>query len=155
MNESKVTQHLNLLREEYVKLQTKHQNLQKKYNLLLANQGDKKEDTFVVKLLRTIANLFEQELYSDLNIKLQNGIIKSHKFILSSRSSDWGVLNLNEIFELDWQDIDHEVGYVLLKWVYTDHINLQNKNDTFLLGNAILFNLLIYLLLLIISSFFL
>lgn len=139
MNEKdKLSNHLNLLREEYVKLQTKHQEIQKKYNLLLANLGDKQqEDTFVVKLLRTIANLFEQELYSDLNIRLQNGTIKSHKFILSSRSDDWGVLNLNEIHELDWKDIDHDVGYALLKWVYTDHINLQNRNDSFILGNLI------------------
>ena len=100
----------------------------------MANLGDKQEDTFVIKLLRTIANLFEQELYSDLNIRLQNGTIKCHKFILSSRSDDWGVLNLNEIYELDWQDIDHDVAYGLLKWVYTDHINLQGKTDSFVLG---------------------
>ena len=138
MNEKdKLSQHLNLLREEYVKLQSKHQEITKKYNLLLANRGDKQEDTFVVKLLRTIASLFEQELYSDLNIKLRNGTIKSHKFILSSRSDDWGVLNLNEIYELDWQEIEHDVGYALLKWVYTDHVNLQNKSDSFVLGECV------------------
>lgn len=137
MNEKdKLSQHLNLLREEYVKLQSKHQEITKKYNLLLANLGDKQEDTFVVKLLRTIANLFEQELYSDLNIRLRNGTIKAHKFILSSRSDDWGVLNLNEIYELDWQDIEHDVGYALLKWVYTDQVNLQNKSDQFVLGES-------------------
>ena len=86
------------------------------------------------ELLQNIEKLFNQELHSDLNIRLRNGTIKSHKLILYLRSNNWGVSNLYDIHELDWQDMDYDVGYALLEWVYTDRVNLQNKNDQFFLG---------------------
>lgn len=132
----KLSLHLNLLREEYVKLQNKYTEIEKKYNVLVASSGDQQtQDTFVSRLLKTVANLFEQELYSDLTINMRQTSIKAHKFILSSRSDEWGVLNLNDVSELDWHNIREEIGYALLKWVYTDNIQLSGKKDDFVLGN--------------------
>jgi methenyltetrahydromethanopterin cyclohydrolase len=132
----KLSRHLTLLREEYVKLQSRYTEIEKKYNVLVASRGDQPEqDTFVSRLLKTVANLFEQELYSDLTIALRQSTIKAHKFILSSRSDEWGVMNLNDVGELDWRDIKEEIGYALLKWVYTDNIQVTGKDDDFVLGN--------------------
>lgn len=131
----KLQRHLTLLREEYVKLQQKYGEIDRRYNVLAANRGDQtNSETFVVKLLRTVASLFEQELYSDLTILLQGSSVKAHKFILSCRSDEWGVLNLNEVTELDWSDIPQDIGYSLLKWVYTDNIQLYGKGDDFVLS---------------------
>ena len=102
--------------------------------ILSANSGEKQENTFAGKLGLKISNLFGSDLFSDLTIKLKGANIKVHKLILSFRSDDWTDLNLDDIYELDWQDIEYEVGYSLLKWVYTDHVNLQNKSDQFVLG---------------------
>lgn len=60
MNKSK--QHLDLLREEYVKLQQRHKTLEQNYNLL--NSTTKLDpNSFVCRLLRIVAELFNKELY--------------------------------------------------------------------------------------------
>ncbi|RWS12587.1 rabankyrin-5-like protein [Dinothrombium tinctorium] len=128
----KLKKHLSLLREEYVKLQSKHSDVERRYNVLIATHGNVDEDTFVSRLLKTIANLFDKELYSDLNIFLQRSTIKAHKFILAARSSDWGV-NLAEVDTIDWTDIPHNIGFSLLKWVYTDCITLNDEGEQFIL----------------------
>ena len=61
---SKLQTHLQLLREEYVKLQSKYVELEKKYQVALASSGRGGEDnSFVAKLLQTVADLFEKEEY--------------------------------------------------------------------------------------------
>jgi hypothetical protein len=66
----KLQKHLALLREEYVKLQNKHAELEKKYNLLNSitnynNQNSTVEsnDNYISRLLKTISELFDKDLY--------------------------------------------------------------------------------------------
>lgn len=59
---SKLQQHLVLLREEYVKLQQRYKTLERNYNILnVTTKLD--QDSFVCRLLKTIADLFNRELY--------------------------------------------------------------------------------------------
>ena len=63
----KLQRHLDLLRQEYVKLQTRLAELEQKYNVAVAsnrsNVGGSEEGNFVSKLLATVADLFDKELY--------------------------------------------------------------------------------------------
>jgi hypothetical protein len=51
------------LKEEYVKLQAHCNELERKYALAAAAVGEVNENSFVSKLLRTVAGLFDQQLY--------------------------------------------------------------------------------------------
>lgn len=80
---AKLKNHLSLLREEYVKLQGKYNELERKYSIAVAagasgdGGGDgasaHDSDTFVSKLLNTVANLFDKDDYSDIVLKLADG----------------------------------------------------------------------------------
>ena len=59
---AKLQQHLDLLREEYVKLQQRYKILEKNYNILNATTKVD-QDSFVCRLLKTVADLFNRELY--------------------------------------------------------------------------------------------
>lgn len=134
---SKLQNHLGLLREEYVKLQERLAEVEKKYQVALASLGqsaDSDDNNFVPRLLRKVADLFNKEIYSDITILLEGGQkIKAHKFILQSRTDDWACGgDFSEVSELDFSAINFDVAYALLKWVYTDQINIQ-ADETFLL----------------------
>jgi hypothetical protein len=59
---SKLQQHLVLLREEYVKLQQRYKTLEKNYNVI--NSTSKlDQNSFVSRLLKIVAELFNRELY--------------------------------------------------------------------------------------------
>ncbi|CAG5125828.1 unnamed protein product [Candidula unifasciata] len=132
---AKLQNHLALLREEYVKLQNRLADVERKYQVALAAGGNSGEfqDGFVSRLLRFIADLFDKEQYSDLLIELEGGHdVKAHKFILSARGDSWGVADLAAVSVLDMTDIRHDVAYALLRWIYTDEINIKAQ-DSFLL----------------------
>ena len=58
----KLQQHLVLLRDEYVKLQQRYKTLEKNYNILnVTSKLD--QDSFICRLLKTVAELFNRELY--------------------------------------------------------------------------------------------
>jgi len=76
----KLQKHLALLREEYVKLQNKYADLERKHNLLSsiryknASIGETSmngsggtdqivEDNYITRLLKTISELFDKDLY--------------------------------------------------------------------------------------------
>lgn len=59
----KLQNHLSLLREEYVKLQNKLADVEKKYQVASASAGQFGEDNFVSRLLKIVAELFNKELY--------------------------------------------------------------------------------------------
>ena len=98
-----------MLREEYVKLQNKHTELERKYNLLSSIAGNQRfennSDSFICRILKTISDLFDKDLYSDLIIKLNGHELKAHKFVLDARSKSWGVSSLAQINELDFTSI--------------------------------------------------
>jgi len=59
---TKLQQHLVLLREEYVKLQQRYKTLERNYNVL--NSTTKlDQNSFVSRLLKIVADLFNRELY--------------------------------------------------------------------------------------------
>ena len=62
----KLQRHLDLLRQEYVRLQNRLAEVEQKYNVATASAaggGSDNEDNFVSRLLSTIADLFDKELY--------------------------------------------------------------------------------------------
>ncbi|XP_076107100.1 rabankyrin-5-like isoform X1 [Mytilus galloprovincialis] len=130
----KLQNHLSLLREEYVKLQNRLAQVEKKYQIAVASSGQSgSDDNFVARLLKTVAELFNKELYSDIIIHLQGSQqIYGHRFVLAARSDYWGLPDLSSVKELDLTDIKYEVANALMKWVYTDEIDIKT-DDVFLL----------------------
>ncbi|XP_067015008.2 rabankyrin-5 [Anabrus simplex] len=129
---AKLQQHLSLLKEEYVKLQSHCSELERKYALAAAAAGEVNENSFVSRLLHTVAGLFDKELYSDMKVKLDGRFIPAHRFVLAARSELWGVPSLAEVESLDWSNLDPEVGTAMLKWVYTDVVDFT-RGDNFTL----------------------
>lgn len=60
---AKLQNHLRLLREEYVKLQNKYADLERKYQVAVAGSGGGAQDTFVSRLLKLVADLFDKDQY--------------------------------------------------------------------------------------------
>lgn len=60
---TKLQQHLSLLKAEYVKLQERYQELEQKYAVVAATAGDVDQNSFVARLLLTVAQLYDQTLY--------------------------------------------------------------------------------------------
>lgn len=61
---AKLQKHLNLLRQEYVKLQNKTLDLEQKLATLSASSGNISEDTFASKLLKTVHDLHDKETFA-------------------------------------------------------------------------------------------
>jgi len=60
----KLQTHLNLLREEYVKLQRRLVEAEKSYQIAVAGSHDGSDSSgFVTKLLKTVSDLYAKELY--------------------------------------------------------------------------------------------
>ncbi|XP_060560051.1 rabankyrin-5-like, partial [Ruditapes philippinarum] len=126
---TKLQNHLRLLREEYVKLQKRLADVERKYQVLSASSGQSGDNNFVTKLLHTVADLFDKQLYSDLTIQLEGGRqLFGHRFVLAARSDHWGVDDLSKVSDLDFSDIKYNVSYALMKWVYTDDINIESDS---------------------------
>ena len=60
---NKLQQHLELLREQYVKLQQRHSELEQKYSRALSTSGSVGPDHFVSRLLTLVADLYDKSLY--------------------------------------------------------------------------------------------
>ncbi|KAH0511472.1 Rabankyrin-5 [Microtus ochrogaster] len=129
---AKLEKHLMLLRQEYVKLQKKLAETEKRCTLLAAqaNKGSSSE-SFISRLLAIVAGLYEQEQYSDLKIKVEDRHISAHKFVLAARSDSWSLANLSSTEELDLSDANPEVAMTMLRWIYTDELEFR-EDDVFL-----------------------
>ncbi|XP_055377542.1 rabankyrin-5 [Condylostylus longicornis] len=131
----KLEKHLKLLKEEYTKLQRGYAELERKYSKAAASSTDKEAkefSSFVSRLVMTVATLYGRNTYSDIKIKLSDKVIPGHKFVLNARSEEWREEVLIDQDELDWSDLDGDVGFALLRWIYTDVVDLQH--DTLALG---------------------
>ena len=84
-----------------MKLQTRLADLEKEHQVVLAAAGNIEEDNFVSRLLKTISELFDSELYSDLTVALDGKNVMCHRFVLAARSDSWGVKDLAQTSELD------------------------------------------------------
>ena len=69
---AKLERHLSLLRQEYVKLQNRLVELEQKYSVAVATSGQlgDQENTFVIRLLKTVSELFDKDLYRYEKVKL-------------------------------------------------------------------------------------
>ena len=60
---AKLQQHLDLLREQYVKLQQKQAELEQRYTTAVVTSGNVGTDHFVSRLLKLVSDLFDKPLY--------------------------------------------------------------------------------------------
>lgn len=56
-------QHLELLREQYVRLQQRHGDLEQKYSQAVATSGNVSPDHFVTKIMGLVTGLYDKPLY--------------------------------------------------------------------------------------------
>ncbi|XP_044763640.1 rabankyrin-5 [Coccinella septempunctata] len=126
----KLQNHLALLKDEYSKLQKKYNEVEIKYNAMAASSGNSTEDTFAFRLLNHVSHLYGSPLYSDIKIKLYDKDINAHKLVLSARSDLWNESVLSNKEELDWSDIDTDVGTAIVKWIYTSCLEVDNVEFT-------------------------
>ena len=83
--------------------------------MLSARAGENRPDSFVCRLLATVAGLHNQPLYSDLTVRTRAGSqLAAHKFVLDARGESWGVASLAAVESLDWTHLEEEVLTVIL-----------------------------------------
>ncbi|KAB7502063.1 Rabankyrin-5 [Armadillidium nasatum] len=112
----KVQKHLSLLREQYLGLQEKCVSLEQKLARVTAfNSAPEDQDSFIARLLKFVASLYNKEEYSDLTVQLHDEEVNAHRFVLAARGDFW-----------DWRDLEEGVGEATLKWIYTDNIDLTD-----------------------------
>nr|XP_023017767.1 rabankyrin-5 [Leptinotarsa decemlineata] len=124
---TKLQQHLSLLKQEYSKLQTKYREIESKYNTIAATNNENTEDTFASRLLKTISSLYDSEIYSDIKIKLADREVSAHKLVLHARSNIWNDALLKNKNELDWTEMDSDVGNAMILWLYTSNLSLSSS----------------------------
>uniref|UniRef100_A0A671RV37 Rabankyrin-5-like n=1 Tax=Sinocyclocheilus anshuiensis TaxID=1608454 RepID=A0A671RV37_9TELE len=134
----KLQKHLALLRQEYVKMQQKLVETERRCSVLAAQASlpgstSQASDSFISRLLAIVADLYQQEQYSDLKVKIGEQRLSAHKFVLASRSEIWSLANLASTSELDLSDAKPEVAMAMLRWAYTDDLELSG-DDGFLIN---------------------
>ena len=88
-------------------------------------------DTFISRLLNIVVHLYRQEQYSDLVVKVAGEEVRAHKFVLAARSDVWSLTNLATTSVLDLSDAKPNIAQAMLRWVYTDVLELSG-DDAFL-----------------------
>lgn len=78
---AKLQNHLSLLREEYVKLQNRLAEVEKKYQIAVAASGQGGDDNFVARLLKTVSDLFDKELYRCIPLVLLGFFLNTKGFV--------------------------------------------------------------------------
>ncbi|XP_062341098.1 rabankyrin-5 isoform X1 [Osmerus eperlanus] len=135
---AKLQKHLALLRQEYVKMQQKLADTERRCAVLAAQAPGHGSancaagDTFISRLLDIVAELYQQEQYSDLKIRVGELNLCAHKFVLAARSDAWSLANMASTSELDLSDAKPEVALAMLRWAYTDELALS-EDDAFLI----------------------
>ncbi|XP_068457201.1 rabankyrin-5 [Clinocottus analis] len=140
---AKLQKHLALLRQEYVKMQQKLADTERRCAVLAAQASSQGSgsgsgsvsapnltaaDTFISRLLVIVAELYQQEQYSDLKVKVAGENLCAHKFVLAARSDVWSLANLASTSELDLSDCKPEVAMAMLRWAYTDELELTEED---------------------------
>ena len=57
--------------------------------------------------------------------------LHAHRIVLAARGGVelWGDQPLAEITEFELKEVSYEVGYALMRWVYTDRLELPPRID--------------------------
>lgn len=122
---------MELLKQEYAKLQGRYNELERKYNNVVATNGIGDDDTFASRLVNTISFLYDSESFSDIKIKLSDRQLHAHRLVLSARSDLWSEQAISDKHELDWSSMDSEVAQIIVMWMYNDSIT--PKSDEIIL----------------------
>ncbi|MGH0158390.1 UNVERIFIED_CONTAM: hypothetical protein FKN15_035500, partial [Acipenser sinensis] len=129
---AKLQKHLALLRQEYVKMQQKLVETERKCTMLAVQaKQESASESFISRLLAIVADLYQQDQYSDLKVKVGDEQLSAHKFVLAAHTESWSLANLAATTELDLSDAKPEVAMAMLRWVYTDDLELK-EDDVFL-----------------------
>uniref|UniRef100_A0A183BQX3 ANK_REP_REGION domain-containing protein n=1 Tax=Globodera pallida TaxID=36090 RepID=A0A183BQX3_GLOPA len=139
-----ISNHLDLLRKEYVRLQVKHAELQRSYDVLSSiNALDCAEgiriaqnastSNFLQRLLHIVTQLYDKDLYSDITIHVDGHQLRGHRIVIAARTDFWG--DLSTIERLELTEIPCSVAKVMMKWIYTNFLDEK-------IGDAILMPLL-------------
>ncbi|XP_048092836.1 LOW QUALITY PROTEIN: rabankyrin-5 [Alosa alosa] len=132
----KLQKHLSLLRQEYVKMQQKLVETERQCAVLAAQASGPGtsvvSDSFISRLLAIVADLYQQDQYSDLKVKVGDQSFSAHKFVLAARSDVWSLANMASTSELDLSEAKTEVAMAMLRWAYTDELELS-EDDAFLI----------------------
>ncbi|KAJ8412357.1 hypothetical protein AAFF_G00126930 [Aldrovandia affinis] len=130
---AKLQKHLALLRQEYVKMQQRLAETERRCAVLAAQANqDSTGESFIGRLLTIVGELYQQDQYSDLVVKVGEKNYSAHKFVLAARSDIWSLSNLASTTELDLSDTNPKVAMAMLRWAYTDELELS-EDDIFLL----------------------
>ncbi|KAI1903736.1 hypothetical protein AGOR_G00030290 [Albula goreensis] len=130
---AKLQKHLALLRQEYVKMQQKLVETERRCAVLAAQGNqDTAGDSFIGRLMAIVGELYQQDQYSDLKVKVGEKTYSAHKFVLAARSDIWSLANLATTTELDLSDANPDVAMAMLRWAYTDELELSG-DDVFLI----------------------
>ncbi|KAI1731590.1 ankyrin repeats (3 copies) domain-containing protein [Ditylenchus destructor] len=128
MNNIRRMNHLDLLRNEHLQLQAKNAELQRRIDVLEAENALR--DNFVKRLLDTVVHLYNKDLYNDITIFVDGHQLRGHRFVLAARTDYWG--DLSETDRIDFEGINYSVAQVLLKYMYTDTLD-DNLGDAYIL----------------------
>lgn len=130
LNSGKLKTQLLLLQKEYDQLHRNFMDLEHKYNAMIKTcdkDAITNGDSVYAQLANTVESLYGQNLYSDVKINLCSQSIGAHKLILHARSSYWqDNEHLDSVQELDWSNMKEEIASGLLRWLYTDQIDIQD-----------------------------
>ncbi|XP_050407666.1 oocyte zinc finger protein XlCOF28 isoform X2 [Patella vulgata] len=104
-----------------------------KYQLALAGQGEDNHTEHSSRLLQTVAGLYGQPLYSDVTLLLDGEkSIRGHKLVLSTWFDKWCGSNLNDVDIIDLSEFDCNVMLAMIKWIYTDIFETKEADAVFL-----------------------
>ncbi|KAL1230041.1 Rabankyrin-5 [Trichinella pseudospiralis] len=118
-------QMLSSLREEYRKVQNSLIECEQKYEILQASVDfdELPEKSFVRRLVMNTRELFESEIFSDLTVILDGHEVPCHRYVLAARSDCWNFSAMANMTALNFDNISYNIGYILLKWIYTDEVD--------------------------------
>uniref|UniRef100_A0A1I7T4N3 ANK_REP_REGION domain-containing protein n=1 Tax=Caenorhabditis tropicalis TaxID=1561998 RepID=A0A1I7T4N3_9PELO len=118
----KETDYMHILKEQFNALQSEHQSLRRKYELLSASSTSESPDSLPSRLLSVTSSLLESPRFSDIKFRIpkSSDTIPAHKLVLEARTDFWK-LDDEEILISD--DVDLEAFHVAIRWIYTDEID--------------------------------
>uniref|UniRef100_A0A914CY82 BTB domain-containing protein n=1 Tax=Acrobeloides nanus TaxID=290746 RepID=A0A914CY82_9BILA len=129
--------HLELLRNEHLELQRRFADLQKRYDILEASKvvtgeaipNDQRSSaiSFTQRIVETVAHLYDRDLYSDITIHVNGHQLRGHRFVLAARTDFWG--DLSSVDRIELEGLSFNVGTTIMKWIYTDHLELDLGTD--------------------------
>ncbi|CDW60999.1 BTB domain containing protein [Trichuris trichiura] len=111
----------NSLRDEYLNVQSKllacdHKSAEIAQTTT-ALSSESTEATFARRLVSTAKD--------DLTVILDGRKVPCDRFVFVARSDCWNVNNLAKVSTLEFEGLPYDSGHTLLKWVYTDEVDVK------------------------------